>query len=160
MTFENVTKFMVPAHIVDKTDAQLRGAGRNGCECFVLWTGSRENGNFYINTVHVPRQTAYRYEEGVCVRVDGPELHRLNLWLFENQEELAIQIHSHPTDAFHSETDDACPIVTTLGGLSIVVPDFAKNGLRRSGVAYYRLGLSGWIELSPFEARRLVVMER
>jgi len=27
-----------------------------------------------------------------------------------------FKFHAHPTDAFHSETDDSFPIVTTLGG--------------------------------------------
>ena len=69
----------------------------------------------------MPRQTAYRLSEGLCVRVEGPELHRLNIWLYEHHELLAVQVHAHPTDAYHSETDDTYPIVTTRGGLSLVV---------------------------------------
>jgi hypothetical protein len=88
--------------------------------------------------------------------VEGSELHRLNVWLFEHGEELAVQVHSHPTDAYHSDTDDAYPIVAIRGGLSIVVPDFARDGLLGHGVAYYRLGREGWDELSVEETRRTV----
>jgi hypothetical protein len=93
------------------------------------------------------------------VRVEGDELHRLNVWLFENHEELAAQVHSHPTEAYHSGTDDTYPIVTMRGGLSVVVPDFARAGLRGDGVANYRLGKSGWDELSLEESRRLIEYE-
>ena len=78
------------------------------------------------------------------MRVEADELHRLNVWLYENAERLAIQVHSHPTEAFHSDTDDAYPIVTTLGGLSLVVPDFARYGVRGPETALYRLSSAGW----------------
>jgi hypothetical protein len=97
----------------------------------------------------VPKQTAYKLREGLCVRVDGSELHRLNVWLYENSERLAIQVHSHPTEAYHSETDDTYPIVTTRGGLSLVVPDFCRNGVRGAATALYRLNHEGWTELAP-----------
>lgn len=158
-TLENVNRFVIPIQILRRTDMHLQTAGSKGCECFVLWTGLRDNDTFRIRTTHVPRQTAYRYEEGICVRVDGAELHRLNIWLFEHQEELAIQVHSHPTEAYHSQTDNTYPIVTMRGGLSLVVPDFAKQGLRGPGVAYYRLGAAGWQELGAEQVHQLILVE-
>ena len=156
MTFESVTKFIVPKHIVQETDRHLRAAGLDQAECFVLWSGVRTLDHFVVKTAHVPRQTAYRLQEGLCVRVDGDELHRINVWLFQHQEQLGVQIHSHPTDAYHSDTDDTYPIVTIRGGLSIVVPDFCRDGLMGKHVAYYRLSSAGWDELSSAEARRLL----
>ena len=41
----------------------------------------------------------------------------------------AARIHSHPADAFHSPADDANPVLTHEGALSIVVPFFGL-GLR------------------------------
>jgi hypothetical protein len=38
------------------------------------------------------------------------------------------------------------PIVTTLGGLSIVAPDFCCKGLFVPGTAVYRLEVQGWVE--------------
>jgi hypothetical protein len=158
-TLEVISQFVVPAGVVRDTDARLRAVGRTRSECFVLWSGVQENYTFRVCTTHVPRQTAYRFSEGLCVRVEGDELHRLNVWLFEHREQLAVQVHSHPTEAYHSETDDSYPIVTARGGLSLVVPDFGRAGLRGDGVAYYRLGLSGWDELSLDEARRIIHFE-
>lgn len=155
-SLESVARFVVPEEVVSLTDEQLRLAGRIGCECFVLWSGVQDRETFQIRSAHVPAQTAYRLPDGLCVRVEGSELHRLNLWLFEHGEELAVQVHSHPTDAYHSDTDDAYPIVAVRGGLSIVVPDFARDGLRGQGVAYYRLAPAGWEELSVDEVLRTI----
>ena len=71
-------------------------------------------------TLHIPQQDSYRTENGLLVRIQGPALHQLNRSLYESGETLGVQIHAHPTDAYHSETDDAFPIVTALGGISIV----------------------------------------
>ena len=45
------------------------------------------------------------------------------------------------------------------GGLSLVVPDFGRAGLRGKGVASYRLGISGWDELAQDEVQRLIQFE-
>lgn len=158
-TFETLQQFYVPRNICDETDGQLREAGQGGHERFVLWSGTIVGTSFHVRTMHVPRQTAYKLNEGLCIRVEGSELHRLNVWLFEHQERLAIQVHSHPTDAYHSDTDDTYPIVTTRGGLSLVVPYFARSGVRGPLTALYRLRMTGWEELTPDAAARLLQLE-
>ena len=157
--FESIREFVVPADLCDETDRQLREAGLRGNERFILWSGIVRDDRLLVRTLHCPKQTAYRLARGLSVRVESDELHRLNLWLYENAERLAIQVHSHPTEAFHSDTDDAYPMVTTLGGLSLVVPDFARYGVRGSETALYRLSNSGWGELSPADAGRVLHME-
>jgi hypothetical protein len=147
MSLAHISRFDVSAVIVEKTETAIRRAGADGYELFVLWTGTASEGIFTVRTPHVPAQTSYRLETGLCVRVGGDELHRLNMWLYEAGEVLAVQIHSHPTRAYHSDTDDAYPIVTQIGGLSIVLPDFGARGLTGPGVASYRLATSGWRRL-------------
>jgi len=155
-TLVAIKRFIVPPEVVNDTDAQLRLAGRERVESFVLWSGSQDGDTFVVRAAHVPRQTAYKLAHGLCVRVNGDELHRLNVWLFEHRQQLGVQVHSHPTDAYHSETDDTYPIVAVRGGLSIVVPDFGRSGVRGGGVAWYRLGNAGWDELTPDEAEQLL----
>lgn len=154
--FEPIRRFIVPSELVDEADRLLREAGAGGMERFVLLSGVVTDDTFQVQTLHAPKQTAYKLSSGLCVRVDGSELHRLNVWLYENSERLAIQVHSHPTEAYHSDTDDAFPMVTTRGGLSLVVPDFAQRGLRGSGTALYRLTGQGWAEIEPVEARTIL----
>ena len=158
-TFESIREFVVSADLCDETDRLLREAGLHGNERFILWSGIVRDDRLLVTTLHCPKQTAYHLAGGLCVRVEADELHRLNVWLYENAERLAIQVHSHPTEAFHSETDDTYPMATTLGGLSLVVPDFARYGVRGPETALYRLSSSGWEELSPAHARRVLHME-
>jgi hypothetical protein len=66
-------------------------------------------------------------------------------------------VHAHPTDAFHSPTDDTYPIVTTVGGLSIVVPDFARRGVLTRGTVAYRLSSAGWEKVPRRRLRKLLV---
>lgn len=158
MSLSEIERFVVADEIIATTDSALREAGREGFECFVLWTGVRSGDEFIVRTTHVPEQTAYKLDSGMCVRVDGEALFRLNRWQYEHGETLGVQVHSHPERAYHSETDDTYPIVTALGGLSLVVPSFARAGLRGLGVAAYRLAADGWDEVDADEARALVAM--
>ena len=158
-TFNSIREFLVPSDICDETDRALRNAGLGRNEHFVLWSGVIDEDRFLARTFHSPRQTAYRLETGLCVRVEADELDRLNRWLYEHGERLAVQIHSHPTEAFHSDTDDAYPMVTTLGGLSLVVPEFCRYGVRGPDTALFRLAPDGWRDVSPPNAQRLLRME-
>ncbi len=145
---------------VAEAHAHLRRVGRAGFEGFALWAGVVEGQSFTVRQTIIPVQKGIKAEEGVCVRVEAEELHRINVWLHEHGCTLIAQIHSHPTDAYHSETDDAYPIVTTLGGISIVVPDFAKRSFVLEECAVYRLMPGeGWIELSPVELNALIQVE-
>lgn len=144
---QRVIAFEVPREKALEAEKALRRAGAEGYECFVLWTGIVQEGVFRARTTRVPEQTGYRLNEGVCVRVEAPALHRLNVDLFDAGEQLAIQAHTHPGLAYHSATDDAFPIATQLGALSLVVPDFAMRGLLPPDVALYRLYERGWVDV-------------
>jgi hypothetical protein len=149
MTLSQLELLSVSRTIVHKTEGHLRRAGRRGLELFVLWSGTLGASEFTVHTVHVPPQTDYRMKSGLMVRVDGDALHQLNSWLYEHREVLAVQVHAHPTNAFHSDTDDTYPIVTATGSISIVAADFCRDGLISDASAVYRLGENGWDELDP-----------
>lgn len=144
MTLERISTFAASLSIVRQTERSLQAAGADGYELFVLWSGVVEDEVFRVRNAHVPKQTSYQTRDGLLVRVDGDALHNLNVWLFENKEMLGVQVHAHPTHAFHSRTDDTFPIVTMLGGVSIVAADFARDGLLNRRTAAYRLTKTGW----------------
>ncbi len=148
MTLSDVRKFRVQSDSIRKTVDALRSAGQEGYELFVVWSGTSTGDAFDVLEVHVPRQTSYRLESGLCVRVGGSELHRLNTWLYEAHQVVGVQVHSHPTDAYHSETDDAYPVATLKGSLSIVLPYFGKEGWEAEGIAAYRLVGGRWLEVT------------
>jgi hypothetical protein len=159
VNLQAVERFVVSGSVVRATVESLREAGEDGFERFVLWSGVVTDKSMSIRTAHVPEQTAYRTESGLMVRVDGDALHRLNTWLYKENETLAAQVHAHPTGAFHSGTDDAYPIVTALGGLSIVLPDFATRGFFTRDVKAYRLTPDGWRRIAARRFRGLVEVD-
>jgi hypothetical protein len=147
MNLTHFTTFRLSEKQLGYTEDALREAGADGYERFVFWSGRPlDAATFVVEAVHVPGQSAYKTRQGLLVRVEGEALHRLNAWLYEHEQVLAAQVHAHPTDAYHSETDDTFPIVTSEGGLSIVVPDFCKDGLLAAETAVYRLSATGWVE--------------
>ena len=147
MTLEDVQRFRIPASAIRETEEAIRSAGQHGYELFVIWSGRRDGHIFTVVNVHIPDQISYKFDDGLCVRIDGPELHRLNVWLYKAQQVIGVQIHSHPTYAYHSETDDTYPIATLGGSLSIVLPFFGRDGWGSSDIAVYRLERDGWLRL-------------
>lgn len=155
-----VESVRVPRELALETHARLRQIGRRNSEGLVLWAGVTQGKVFFVTHLRVPEQIGIRTHDGVLVAVGAEELHRLNVWLYEEGLTLVAQIHSHPTDAYHSQTDDALPIVTTIGGLSLVVPFFARNPFSLDEYAVYRLTPDvAWSGLSADEVSKLIVVE-
>ncbi|MES2680878.1 MAG: Mov34/MPN/PAD-1 family protein [Bacteroidota bacterium] len=155
--FLNIRKVTMPLSCLTAAYQHMRAAGKHHLEGVALFSG-KENGDiFHIENTIIPKQQALSLEDGLLYSVSGDELHRINVWLYENKMSLIAQIHSHPTRAYHSETDDAYPIVATLGGLSIVVPDFATGAVDINLCAVYRLiPEKGWVELDKNEKNALI----
>ena len=152
-----VTTVRVPRTLVGDVMDHLRRMGRKGYEGFALWAGEHQGETFQVTHTVIPAQKGVRSRQGVCVVIGPEELHRLNVWLYQNRRVLVAQIHSHPTDAYHSDTDDDYPIATTVGGLSLVVPDFAVRPFSLDTTAVYRLSAGArWEELPVAVAAKLI----
>jgi hypothetical protein len=138
----------------------LHQAGAQGFEALVLWAGRRradDPGIVEIDMVLMPRQRAIRGEDGVSVMVEGDALFEMNVMLNERGLRLVAQVHSHPSVAYHSKTDDRYSVVTARGGVSIVVPDFARGSFSLDACAVYQLGDDGeWAEVVPTTAAALI----
>jgi hypothetical protein len=158
VTLDHVEEFIVPRTLVFQTLRPLQAAGRQGHEAFVLWGGRAQDAAFRFEEAYMPRQTATRSERGLLVVVEGAELFRVNRDFYRRGLVLAGQVHSHPTDAYHSVTDDEHPLITLRGGLSAVVPDFGRAGEERLGEwAWYRLaGTGDWAPVAADTMIRVV----
>jgi hypothetical protein len=112
----------------------------------------------------VPDQQPWRGSNGE-VSVEVTRRGQMQLALALGLDDLFVaRIHSHPGDAFHSPADDANPVLTHEGALSIVVPFFGL-GLRlgldacavlRRETGRWRPLLAGpdrarWIQSTPEE---------
>lgn len=154
-----VETIAVPREAVSAVVDHLKACGRYGFEGVAFWAGRLQGERrFLVNEAIVPRQHAVAdMESGVGVVVGGHELFRLGVRLHKARMQLIAQIHSHPGSAYHSSTDDEMSIMTRVGTLSIVVPDFASRGLTLSTMAVHRLARDGrWICLDVKEATRLL----
>lgn len=156
----HINGVIVPRRCVEEAHAHLALVGTQGFEGFALWAGTLVGDVFRVSDTIIPEQKGLRSDMGVCVTVDGSELHRINVWLHGRGLTLVAQLHSHPDEAYHSDTDDTYPIATTTGSLSLVIPDFAVAPFSLENCAVYRLlPPRGWVELSPEDASRLIVIE-
>jgi hypothetical protein len=112
--------YRLPGRILDQTFAHFRCCGAGRRECQVLWVSPWDFPEIITTAIH-PEHEAH---------VGGFVLDHqwLNgFWFALARENLGIrvQVHTHPSEAFHSPTDDAYPIIHTIGFLSLVIPNFA-----------------------------------
>jgi len=150
--FLNITAVQFPRSCAQQAIDWLYKAGLNKVEGVALFAGVRDGDKFIIKRTIIPEQKAGNIEGGLIYVVGGEELHRIGLELFDQQLQLFAQIHSHPGAAYHSDTDNAYPIVTIVGGISIVVPNFAKGGVDIAKWAVYRLlPQTGWTAMRTDE---------
>lgn len=155
--FLGVPEFRVGRSCVAETYRFLRDRGDVGAEGVVFWPGRRSPEGIDVVAPIVPAQTAYRSETGLSYRVDEDELARVLDAIWDAGLVFPIQVHSHPSGAYHSALDDEEPAVGTVGGLSIVVPDFAAGPPDPDHWAVYRLMPGeGWVPLTRTERRSLL----
>ncbi len=155
----NVERIIVPIKCIEDVYLHLRECGLKRLEGVALWAGIHMDTVFEIKATLIPKQISSRTEDGLLYSVDGEELHRINVWLYRNKMTLVSQIHSHPGEAYHSETDDKYPIISVIGGISIVIPDFAVKPFKLKDWAVYRLaGKEQWEELNFREVESLITI--
>ncbi len=153
---DTVQHISIDSAVISRTLQVLQLFGARECEGLVLWLGEVTETGAQITHAAVPDQRPIKGEEGVGYFVDGAALFELNRRLSETGLRLIAQVHSHPGEAYHSETDDRYAIVTADGGLSLVVPNFGCAGTDPSDWAVYRLKNGNWRELAEREIRSLL----
>jgi hypothetical protein len=152
----DVEEVTIPPEVIAATLETLRAYGQKGFEGLVLWIGQVNGRSALVFQALVPDQESISSEDGVGYFVDGSTLFRLNRILASSGLRLIAQVHSHPTEAYHSEADDRYAIVTAEGGLSLVVPNFGWAPIDPSEWAVYRLSAGEWKYLERHQAEELI----
>jgi hypothetical protein len=67
--------------------------------------------------------------------------------------EVVADVHTHPGGSWQSASDQAHPMIARDGHIAMIVPDYARRGVRRSAVGVYRYRGSGRWDSVP-AARR------
>lgn len=140
-------RFIVPRSIVAETIELLAEAGADGDERMVIWGAAQRapDHGLECRSLYLPEQVSIDTGNGLAMLIGGEALRELNRSLNARGEVLAVQVHAHPDDAYHSDTDDRLAVATMLGALSIVVPHFAARGIDDvDDWAAYRLAQEGW----------------
>lgn len=149
--------YQVSSKVVKETKEYLRLSSRIQTELVILWSGVVKDGFAYVRSAWLPKQ----YASPGFFAIPGDELFELNKTIYEIGEQIVAQVHTHPTLAFHSETDSEFAITAMEGGLSIVIPDFGDESLESlSKCAYFRFMSGHWNKLSQSEVKRLVRFDK
>jgi hypothetical protein len=146
-----VNRLELPPGLLEQTASVLQRFGAEGNEGFLLWVGDIKGTVGRVRGSIVPPQNSIQSENGVGYFVTGDTLFAVNRYLSEHRLRLLAQVHSHPTEAYHSEADDAYAIVTAEGGFSVVVPYFGRGPARIEDWAVYRLVGAHWTRLALHE---------
>lgn len=138
-------KLPISYQALEDARIHFEDCGTRGLEGTAMLAGRPEVG---ITRCFIPEQIGRRSRFGVSVEVT--EQGKLQLaGALKKHERWMARIHSHPGEAFHSDTDDANPGLTAEGALSIVVPFFGlglRRGLETCAIFVYRD--HQWIPLS------------
>lgn len=148
----------VPRIAIERVNSFLRDVGRQNYEGLGLWVGERDGATFTVKEAVIPAQRLLQSSDGVGLLIEPDALHRLNVWLYQMRWTLIAQIHSHPSEAFHSRTDDEFAIATVAGSFSIVVPNFAAQPFSLAQCAVYRISSNGaWLQVPPEKVDQIFV---
>lgn len=117
-----MSAYRLPRRMIEETFTFFRSCGANERECQLYWLSPWDDTLNLSRVVH-PRHSSSRY--GLTIE---------SAWIGQFWNDLAdrglgvrIQVHTHPGEAFHSETDDSFPLLFDPGFLSLVIPDFAMG---------------------------------
>jgi hypothetical protein len=148
----SLRNYIVPQDVIDGTQAFLFARGLKGAEAVVVWVGTvvdEETGE--IVGAYAPEQVARSSEYGVSVEVTQEGLTQLITSLAEGTFVLC-RVHSHPSEAYHSDLDDLNMLISHEGAISIVVPGFAREPIDLAHCSVNELVHGrGWRELSKHE---------
>lgn len=155
---EAVGTFVLASTAQHTIEAALTRGREQGTEALALAAGKMQAGRFVLDKTFVPRQRA----TAISVRLEVGSLIPIHTSLAETGHVIGLQIHSHPDDAFHSNTDDVDNTVTQVGSLSLVVPYFGALGITGfPDCVLYRRIEDGWSSpITGTEITRTLELEK
>jgi len=131
--------------IMASTFAQLRSCGQGRDECVVYWTGPRKAPGAVDSVIKPEHQAGPDWYE-----IEPAWMTSFFLELRRTGRTARAQVHSHPTSARHSCTDDRYPLAPSPGFYSLVLPSFADGPIGLDDAYLAEVGADGtWLERNP-----------
>lgn len=137
------------------SELHRRGAARHESGAFLL--GHDQDGRREASAIiYYDDLDPSAYASGVCIlKADAFS----KLWTICRARKLTVvaDIHTHPGQAFQSETDRRNPMVARAGHIAVIVPDFASAPVRyeRLGIYEYQ-GEHRWVNKGHGHARKFI----
>ena len=148
MRLDEITNIWIESGVIPATEGFLRERGKLGYEGRVYWVGELHKTTPKITRVIIPEQIAKKTLYGVSVTV--PQHANVNVAReLKPGEYIIAKVHSHPREAYNSDTDKANPFLRHPGAISIIVPNFGYSGMKQLQncvVCMFRNG--DWTDLS------------
>lgn len=147
-----IKEVQVPRKVLNSTFEFLRKYGKYSLESHALWVGNDESNIFCVSDVWFPKQ----YNSSISYEVPEKEVHRINVELNELDLTAIAQVHTHPSSAFHSCTDDHWSMLVLPGSFSIVIPNYGfikEDNLNEWSI--YRYNGREWLNVYKKEVKVL-----
>lgn len=152
-------KISIASNIISETKAFLLQQGRKGFEGRVYWIGRRNGNAAQIMRIEIPEQIPEKTIFGVSVTVTQQANIKVARKLGDG-EYIIAKVHSHPNRAYNSDTDKANPFLRHEGSISIIVANFARNGMENLSNCAVCLFKNGqWIDLGRSQVERLFTFQ-
>jgi hypothetical protein len=145
--------YMLRSGLLDDTQALLRNSSKQGREAYCVWVGELRQGKARVQEAWSVAANAGAAHANVSL----DDVLALSDRVASQGWYILAQVHTHPGAAFHSPVDDQFPISNRPGFISVVVPDFARDGVGVGWAWFVFEGVGRWRELSDDEISRLFV---
>jgi hypothetical protein len=140
-----VSVLRLPRQVLDDSFSQLRTCGAGRAECVVYWCADRGEPGLLTRAVHPLHRAGRGWYE-----VDSAWITQFFLHLRREGQKVLVQVHTHPQEAGHSETDDQFSLAPAPGFMSLVIPDFGAGQAGFRGAALVRMRADGsWEPTCP-----------
>jgi CheY-like chemotaxis protein len=147
-----------PAGLVDRARAHLVRSGKRELEQLVLWGGYYNGRAVALVSLLLP-ETVATWGSVTIVRTEQPVIAD---WLYDRGQLLFVEAHTHgegPWATELSEVDRKYPISRQTGFLTLIVPNYARDGISLGICAVWECRALEWARLSAAETARLRVVE-
>ena len=141
--------YVLDSSVLLRTQESLRTLSAAGSESYVVWVGELSDKRGRVKDVWPLEAEASAFH----ARVAFNHILALASRVQDKGWFILAQIHTHPATAFHSRVDDASPISSQAGFISIVVPEFAKREPLVGWAVYEHLGRGRWRRIRRSELR-------
>ena len=117
---KQLTRLQIPFSLLEDSIRSFKASPYK--EKVVLWLGNKNNGLYVVQEVFTPIQIT----EADYFHIPKEGMSQLMEKLKSSRKMLVAQVHTHPSEAFHSLADDEWAIVRHLGSYSLVIPSFCS----------------------------------